>query len=190
MGPTVGNESLIEQIKDLESKGEAHQLGYITSEELVYLYSKATVFAFLSHYEGFGIPVIEAMGLGAPVLIGQDPAVTEAAGDAALSVDAEKPELICDALQRLLGDSKLRTDLSELGKQNVKRFSWKRVPKSWSQSSRHWTQNESNRTWPRLNAVKAELHTKPACVMNSRKMGKFIMSWYACTHRFSPSAIS
>ncbi len=101
--------------------------GYVRAEDLPALYSAATAFALPSLYEGFGLPVIEAMACGTPVLTSDRSATAEVAGDAALLVDPHSVDAIRDGLRRLLSDADLRADLSRRGRERASRFSWRRA---------------------------------------------------------------
>jgi glycosyltransferase involved in cell wall biosynthesis len=101
--------------------------GYVRAEDLPALYGAATAFAFPSLYEGFGLPVIEAMACGAPVLTSDRSATAEVAGDAALLVDPHSVDAIRDGLRRLLADADLRADLSRRGLLRATHFSWRRA---------------------------------------------------------------
>ena len=98
--------------------------GYLADEELDRWYERASVFAFPSLDEGFGIPVLEAMSRGLPVVTSNRSALPEVAGDAALLVDPEDTEAIADGLNRLIADEGLRAELSRSGLQRSKRFTW------------------------------------------------------------------
>jgi glycosyltransferase involved in cell wall biosynthesis len=84
----------------------------------------ATAFVFPSLYEGFGIPPLEAMTQGCPVLAADIPAVREASGDAALYFDPFRQDELVDAMRRIVTDDALRQDLRRRGHANIKRFSW------------------------------------------------------------------
>jgi glycosyltransferase involved in cell wall biosynthesis len=105
--------------------GDALRLaGYVPTDDLPALYSAADAFAFPSLAEGFGLPVIEAMACGAPVLISTAQALQELAGDAALAVDPRDERAIESALERLLTDAALREQLRARGLRRAAAFSW------------------------------------------------------------------
>jgi glycosyltransferase involved in cell wall biosynthesis len=101
--------------------------GYVTDEDLRALYSSCTLFAYPSLYEGFGLPVLEAMQCGAPVLASRTPALSEVAGDAALLVNPGSPEEIARAIVELLGSEDERRRLSAAGLERAAEFSWERA---------------------------------------------------------------
>ncbi|MCP4723456.1 MAG: glycosyltransferase family 4 protein [bacterium] len=104
----------------------------ISVEELKILYSASLAFIYLSLYEGFGLPVLEAMACGAPVVTSNSSALPEVAGDAALFADPENVEEISDAMKRIINDESLRKELSQKGFDNIKRFSWKKCAEETS----------------------------------------------------------
>ncbi len=108
------------------------QLGRISDEVLWCLYSGATLFGFPSRHEGFGLPVIEAMTQGAPVVASDIPAVREVAGDAAVLVAPEDPVAWADALEGLLDDEATRARMSLAGRERSGHFSVDR----WVESTR------------------------------------------------------
>lgn len=101
-----------------------HYLGYVPTEDLPGLYSLATVFAFPSLYEGFGLPVVEAMICGAPVLTSRNSAMSEICGDAAELVDPLDVDSIATGLLHLCRDASRRDELRELGFTRASRYSW------------------------------------------------------------------
>jgi alpha-1,3-rhamnosyl/mannosyltransferase len=101
-------------------------LGYVDQPDLVGLYAHAEGLVFPSLYEGFGLPVVEAMAAGTPVVTSRRGALPEVAGDAALYVDPEDPSDIADGLQKLLEDRKLQGDLAEKGRVRARTFTWER----------------------------------------------------------------
>jgi len=100
--------------------------GYVAGEDLPALLSGALAFVFPSLYEGFGLPVVEAMACGTPVVCSTSSSLPEVAGDAALLVDPLDPEAIAAALLRIVGDEGLRRELVRRGFQQAQQFSWQR----------------------------------------------------------------
>jgi glycosyltransferase involved in cell wall biosynthesis len=107
----------------LEDRTRVSEAG-LTRAELAALYSRAAVFVFPSIYEGFGLPVLEAMACGAPVVTSDRSAMPESAGDAAVLVDPDDHDELGDALARLLGDADARADLARRGRERAAGFSW------------------------------------------------------------------
>ena len=99
-------------------------LGYVPDSELEDLYQRASIFAFPSLDEGFGMPVLDAMARGVPVLTSNLSAMPEVAGDAALLVDPTDVHSIADGLCRLATDSDLRDALIQAGLARAKEFTW------------------------------------------------------------------
>lgn len=114
-------------VEELGMNDAVRFLGYVADDELPAFYAGATAFAFPSLYEGFGLPVIEAMACGAPVLTSAIGATAEVAGDASLLVDPHSVEQIRDGLRRLLTDAGLRDDLRRRGVERAAEFSWARA---------------------------------------------------------------
>ncbi|CAN5813318.1 glycosyltransferase family 1 protein [soil metagenome] len=98
--------------------------GYVTDQELAALYRKARVFVYPSLYEGFGIPNLEAMAAGCPVVTSAIAAHTEVCGDAACYVDPTEPALIAAGIQKVLGDESYRHLLVRRGEARCRQFSW------------------------------------------------------------------
>src|SRR6266581_214545 len=101
--------------------------GLIREADLPVVYSLADVFVFPSLIEGFGLPPLEAMACGTPVLASTTSAVSEVVGDAALAFDARDPEQLATVLSRTLTDPDLRATLSQCGVERVRAFTWERV---------------------------------------------------------------
>ena len=114
-------------VDELGMGDRIHYLGYVAPGDLPALYNGAAVFAFPSLYEGFGLPVIEAMACGVPVLTSEISATAEVAGDAGILVDPHDVEAIRDGLASLLGDPVLRDHYGRLGLARAAQFSWKRA---------------------------------------------------------------
>ena len=113
-------------ITGLIEKKEAVRLGYVDEADLPYLYASAAVFLYPSIYEGFGLPVLEAMASGTPVLTSNTSSLPEVAGEGCLLIDPYSIEDITTAWQNILGDLALREELSEAGIIQAKKFSWQR----------------------------------------------------------------
>lgn len=98
--------------------------GYVSDEELAALYRGAAVFAYPSRYEGFGMPIVEAMACGTPVVASSHPSLDEASGDAALRADPGSPEELAAAVERALGE---RDALVARGLAHARAFTWART---------------------------------------------------------------
>jgi glycosyltransferase involved in cell wall biosynthesis len=102
-------------------------IGYIPDEDLPSLYKLAETFLFPSISEGFGLPILEAMTCGTPVITGNLTAIPEVAGEAALLIDPHQPDRIAEAMERLNYDPALRQTLIQRGKERAALFSWMRT---------------------------------------------------------------
>ncbi len=100
--------------------------GYVPDADLPELYSGADVFVLPSLEEGFGLPVLEAMACGTPVILSKAGALPEVAGEAGLQVNPCSVEELSESLRRLLSDSNLRADLKQRGLERAHRFPWER----------------------------------------------------------------
>jgi len=106
-----------------EHEGLRH-LANVSDAELPALYSGATAFVYPSHYEGFGLPVLEAMQCGAPVITSTDPAITELTGDAVLRVEASNVPALSAAMRSIIEDPAMRARLRESGLTRAAQFCW------------------------------------------------------------------
>ena len=118
------------QMRRLVHRFQLHQhvrfLGFVPDATLAALYRLASVFVFPSLYEGFGLPPLEAMAAGAPVVTSNVSSLPEVVGDAALLIDPTSAEAIAHAMARVLGEPGLRSELVRRGHERVKAFSWER----------------------------------------------------------------
>ena len=102
-------------------------VGQVSDDELARYYQHATVFVFPSLYEGFGLPVLEAMGCGCPVICSDVSSLPEVAGDAAVLVDPRRPDQLADALAQLLTSPDVQVSLRAQGLARAKEFQWDRT---------------------------------------------------------------
>lgn len=122
-----GAESILKRIDASCARERIQVLGYVDESELDQLYRRASIFAFPSLDEGFGIPVLEAMAHGTPVLTSDRPSLREVAGDAALLMDPADVNRIEEALMCLIANPELAADLSARGLARAKDFTWERA---------------------------------------------------------------
>jgi glycosyltransferase involved in cell wall biosynthesis len=120
-----GYSELLRKIEASNDKESIRMLGYVDDADLPALYNAATAFVYPSFYEGFGLPILEAMACGTPVITSSISSLPEVAGDAALLVDPTDTKALAFALQRLVKDSSLREDLSRRGLQRSGLFTWR-----------------------------------------------------------------
>ena len=118
--------ALYREASDLLSSGHLAFTGYLPDDELIGLLQRATAFAFPSLYEGFGLPVVEAMAVGTPCLVSDIEVMREVAGDAALMLPPRDQDAWAEALARVAGAQPLRAGLIEKGKQRASGFTWDR----------------------------------------------------------------
>ena len=127
----IGDEiSKYPNLRRLVHRHQLHQhvrfLGFVPDATLAVLYRLAAVFVFPSLYEGFGLPPLEAMAAGAPVITSNTSSLPEVVGDAALLIDPMNAGAIAEAMARVLTDAPLRNDLIRRGRERVNAFSWER----------------------------------------------------------------
>ena len=130
-----GAEAIRERIAASPARARISVPGYVAPGELSRWYRRAAIFAFPSLDEGFGMPVLDAMAAGIPVVTSNRSALPEVAGDAALTVDPENTADLAQALGRLARDESLRRELSARGRARAKLFTWaKAVHETWNVS--------------------------------------------------------
>ena len=115
------------RVRQLGLEGRVHFPGYVPQADLAALFSAAECFVMPSLYEGFGLPVLEAMACGTPVVCSSAGSLPEVAGDAALVVAPDDVAGWAAALGRLLGDPALRRELAARGQRRAREFSWQRT---------------------------------------------------------------
>jgi glycosyltransferase involved in cell wall biosynthesis len=114
-----------------DARPYVHRLGFVADGDLPALYRQAAVFAFPSLYEGFGLPPLEAMACGTPVVASTSSSVPEVVDDAGLLVDPLDVPGWTDALRRLLDDQSLRAALRERGLHRAACFTWGKTAQRW-----------------------------------------------------------
>lgn len=116
-----------EKITAGQREGWLQHLGYVSDEQLVTLYQKAALVMFPSLYEGFGLPAVEALWAGTPLVCSDIPVLHEVAGEAALYAPVDRPDLLAEAAANLLVDAPLREHKIRLGRRQVGELSWSRA---------------------------------------------------------------
>jgi glycosyltransferase involved in cell wall biosynthesis len=124
-GPGWRNRAIVERIERAAAECTVIRVGAVPLSDLVALYNGAVALAYPSLAEGFGLPVLEAMACGTPVVTSSTSSLPEVAGDAALLVDPHDPAGLSAALERLLSDPGLRADLRHRGLARAATFSWR-----------------------------------------------------------------
>jgi glycosyltransferase involved in cell wall biosynthesis len=127
---TQWEDDLRRRAADLHILDDIRFLGWVPSDELEALYATASCFVFPSLYEGFGLPVLEAMARGVPVACSNGGSLEEVAGDAALLFDPQHPEAIAAAMQTLLFDPAEAARLRAAGRVRAARFSWQETARA------------------------------------------------------------
>ena len=123
------DEELDTKIKNLSSKYDIVRTGYVPDEDLPILYSGASVFVFPSFYEGFGMPVLEAMACGTPVITSNNSSLPEVVDNAGIMIDAKDSTKLAKDIDRVLTDTKLAKELRDKGIAQARKFSWDKSAK-------------------------------------------------------------
>jgi glycosyltransferase involved in cell wall biosynthesis len=126
-GDRGGRIDVLDAILRARLTGRVHLVGHVEDEELPALYSAARALVFPSLYEGFGLPALEAMASGTPVVASNTTGLAEAVGDAGLTVDPTSAEELAEALGRVLNDAALRDRLVAAGHARAAHFTWARA---------------------------------------------------------------
>lgn len=117
-------DELFEYVKDLRIDGNVHFLMNVSNENMLLLYNIASLFVFPSLYEGFGLPPLEAMACGTPVIAADNSSIPEIVGDAALLFNAQDVDEMYSVIKRVLMNDPLRLSMSEKGMERAASFSW------------------------------------------------------------------
>ncbi len=127
-----GAEKILKRIENSPARDRIQITGYLSAPALDRIFARSRIFAFPSLDEGFGMPVLEAMMRGVPVITSNRSALPEVAGDAALQIDPDDTEALAGAIHRLIGDAALSTELIAAGKERAAKFTWRSaVNKTW-----------------------------------------------------------
>lgn len=118
---------LATELRGLQDEGSVISLGYVDDRLVPALYARALALVFPSFYEGFGLPALEAMASGCPVIGSDRSSIPEVVGDSGLLVDPHDTAAIADAMERILQDETLRADLAARGKTRARSFTWERT---------------------------------------------------------------
>ncbi len=124
-----GFNEILNIIKKLGISKDVLLLGYVPTEDLIKFYNAADLFVFPSLYEGFGLPPLEAMACGCPVITSNTSSLPEVVGDAGIMVDPYNSTDLTDKMYRILTNESLRNDLSNKSLNQAKKFSWKKTAK-------------------------------------------------------------
>jgi len=117
-------EPIFARLEQLQLRDRVKFVGYIPEEELPLWYAAATVFVFPSIYEGFGMPPLEAMACGTPVITSNTSSLPEVVGDAGIMVSPTDTTALAEAMQRILTSADVRADLRTRGLKRAQQFSW------------------------------------------------------------------
>jgi glycosyltransferase involved in cell wall biosynthesis len=131
-----GADSLAREIRDRGPRGHVLALGYLDRELLPALYSGASIFVYPSRYEGFGLPVLEAMSCGAPVIVSSDGALVELVDEAGVQLRTDAPEELTQAMERILRFDGEQRRLREAGLARATAFSVRRLGEETAEAYR------------------------------------------------------
>ena len=119
------NEDIFARVHTLHLEQDVIFTGYVHNEDLPPLYNMALAFVYPSLYEGFGLPPLEAMSCGTPVISSNTSSIPEVVGDAGILIDPYQVNDLADAIYRVAGSGALREKMSSMGLERARRFSWK-----------------------------------------------------------------
>ncbi len=118
---------ILEAINQSPYHTEIHHLNYLSDDLVALFYSQAEVFIYPSFYEGFGLPVLEAMTLGTPVITSNTSSLPEITGNAALLINPNQPTELAEAMLKIISDRIFRDKLISQGKEQARKFSWEKT---------------------------------------------------------------
>jgi glycosyltransferase involved in cell wall biosynthesis len=121
------DDAIFDEVRRLGLEQRVYFPGFVADADLPALYSAASLFVYPSLYEGFGLPALEAMACGTPVIASNQSSLPEVVGDAGLLVDPRHVEVITEAMLRVLADDALRQQLAQAGRRRAAQFTWEQV---------------------------------------------------------------
>jgi len=120
-------EEILKNIRETEMEEEVVLTGYVKDEDLPYFYNAASLFVFPSLYEGFGLPLLEAMACGLPIVASNRSSIPEVVDNAGVLFDPYNVQEMADTMEKVLSDENLRDDLRQKGLNRVKLFTWEKA---------------------------------------------------------------
>ena len=126
-GKGWGEDAIFAEIERSNFASAIRYVGYVPEDEMPLWYNAATIFVYPSEYAGFGLPPLEALACGTPVLTSDCSSLPEVVGDAGILVDPTDTDAIADGMRRMIGDPTLRSDLAEGGPVRASTFTWERM---------------------------------------------------------------
>jgi glycosyltransferase involved in cell wall biosynthesis len=139
--PQWGHDALLSALKAYDLQGDVLILGYVPAKDLPALYHAASLLVYPSLFEGFGIPLVEAMSCGCPIVCSNTTSLPELVGDAAVLVNPYDVEGLANAIWRVLNDRDLRADLVAKGLARARHFSWEKAARQTLQVYRRVCQS-------------------------------------------------
>lgn len=118
------NSGIYKKKEELNLAGNVKFIGYVDDDDLPYLYNSAELFVYPSFYEGFGLPILEAMACGCPVITSNSASMPEVSGDAAILIDPEKTDMLETAIESVLKNRGKHKSMKEKGLKQAEKFSW------------------------------------------------------------------
>ena len=140
-----GLDSTLRDIRNRDKGIKITLAGYLTDSEIISLYEEADVFVCPSLYEGFGLPVLEAMACGCPIIASNVFSLPEVVGEAGMLVDPYDVEMIARALSTVLENDELKREMSRKGIEQAQKFSWERAGVEWLAVCREVAERKSQR---------------------------------------------
>lgn len=116
----------IEKANNSTYRKDIHFVGYVGEKDKPYIFNLASLFVYPSHFEGFGLPTLESMACGTPVITSNNSSLPEIVGNSEILVDSSRPDEISAAISSILKDEKIYNRCREMGLKQAKKFSWKK----------------------------------------------------------------